>query len=231
MTVDVDWGDARWGETLDASIALPAIGASTAVDLPALAEEANEYHAKAEGGARYALEAAWHAGNALIAAKILCEHGEWLGWLAANFKGSVRSAQNYMRLASNTQSSAYLDSEQSIDAAIKALCKTHREPTPPQDVKEEEPTEQKPPENQAEQQDSPAQPKPELKRQSVPKDFSDEVDQLEIAIGGFVDIVEQIMHDERYPRARKRIAKTELPRLEQCVSLLEAIKDELGEGL
>jgi hypothetical protein len=72
-------------------------------------------------------------------------------------------------------------------------------------------------------------PKPEPKRQSVPKDYSFEVDLLEIAIDGFVDIVELIMHDERYPKARKGIAQTELPRLERCVLRLEEIKDELRQ--
>jgi hypothetical protein len=140
-----------------------------------------------------------------------------------------------MRLAANTTRVADLDSEQSLRDAIKALCKTHRdEPTPPQDAAEEvEEPEQQPPEHQAERQDSPEpeQPKPEPKRQSVPKDFSDEMDLLEAAIDGFVDIISQIMDDERYPKARKRIAETELPRLGACISvltsLLEAIKDEL----
>jgi Protein of unknown function (DUF3102) len=92
--VSADWGSARWNDSLDEPTTPVAIGTGTAVDLPALAERANEYHAKAEGAARFALEAAWTAGNSLIHAKALCGHGEWLGWLATNFTGSERTAQH-----------------------------------------------------------------------------------------------------------------------------------------
>jgi hypothetical protein len=71
-----------------------------------------------------------YARNALAAANAHRRHGEWLGWLAENFTGSERSAHGYMRLASNTQRAADLESGQSLRDALKALCKTSREPTP-----------------------------------------------------------------------------------------------------
>jgi hypothetical protein len=222
-----DWGSARWDDTADDTAPSSTLAAidTAAPDLPALAERANRYHVRAQELAHGALEVAWYAGNALLAAKAQCRHGEWLGWLADNFKGSERTAQNYMRLA-NTQTSADLDPDQSIDGAIKALCKT--KPAPPQDTEEQEPPEQEPPEHQAAQQDSPEQPKPEPKRQPLSRDYSDEVDLLVNGVNSFVGMIEKIMDDERYPRARKRIIETELPRLEHCVSLLEVIKDELA---
>ena len=232
-------GSARWDDTLDTAPSVTLSAIDTAVPgLPELAVQANHYHHKAHTSARTALEAARCAGSALLAAKAQCAHGEWLGWLAANFTGSERTAQSYMRLAGKYADSADLDPDQSIDSAIKALCKTQREPpAPPQDEPEQEPPEQespeRQPESQAAQQDSPEQPKPEPKRQSVPQDFSDEMDLLEAAVDGCVDIISQIMRDERYPRARKRIAESELPRLGACIavltSLLEAIRDELRE--
>jgi hypothetical protein len=39
------------------------------------------------------------AGEMLIEAKAQVEHGQWLGWLEANFHLSINTAQDYMRLA------------------------------------------------------------------------------------------------------------------------------------
>lgn len=89
-------------------------------DLPELAARANKFHAAAEGAATSALEAAWHCGVTLLAAKDQCEHGTWLPWLEGNFAGSQQSASNYMRLAANYQSTGNL-AAQSIDAALKAI--------------------------------------------------------------------------------------------------------------
>lgn len=96
-------------------------------DLPELAALANKFHDGAISHARSALECAWHAGRALIATKKLCVHGEWTFWLAANFNGSDRTARAYMQLAKR-QSSADLDPEQSIDAALKAIAKRSAAP-------------------------------------------------------------------------------------------------------
>lgn len=46
-----------------------------------------------------AAQAAIDAGNALIEAKSLLKHGEWLPWLAANVPMSQRSVSRYMRIA------------------------------------------------------------------------------------------------------------------------------------
>lgn len=54
----------------------------------------------------------------LLDAKEKAGHGNWLPWLGANFPGEIRTAQSYMQLASNTQTSASL---KSIDSALKAL--------------------------------------------------------------------------------------------------------------
>jgi len=93
--------------------------------LPELAAEANRHHQCALDAGTAMIEHAREAGEHLLAAKSRCAHGEWGRWLADNFEGSARTAQNYMRVAqrwpeimqANTQRSAYL----SVDAAIKML--------------------------------------------------------------------------------------------------------------
>lgn len=67
--------------------------------LDELATEANRRYKLAEESYRSALDHAWHAGSALLAAKEQLPHGEWLGWLADNFDGSERHAQRCMTLA------------------------------------------------------------------------------------------------------------------------------------
>jgi len=65
-----------------------------------LAAEINHYHAKCEEAVGQAVAYAIEAGRMLEEAKAGLKHGEWLGWLEANFEGWVRTAQVYMRLAS-----------------------------------------------------------------------------------------------------------------------------------
>ena len=65
----------------------------------ALADRINSHHAAAVHHARAVLEHARAAGALLLEAKDSCKHGEWLDWLAVNFEGSEKTAQNYMRIA------------------------------------------------------------------------------------------------------------------------------------
>ena len=52
--------------------------------LPALAAEILKAHADVQDAAKTALERAIAAGHALIEAKALVKHGEWLPWLREN---------------------------------------------------------------------------------------------------------------------------------------------------
>lgn len=90
------------------------------IDLTKLADEANHWHKTAQGHIASAVEAAWHSGKALLKAKDGVKHGEWAGWLEANFNGSYRTAAKYMQLARNVPSTADLP-EGSIDAALVSL--------------------------------------------------------------------------------------------------------------
>lgn len=67
--------------------------------IEALKERANKLHERVEEAATEVLKSAKKAGEALIKAKALVGHGEWLSWLEENFKGSATNAQNYMRVA------------------------------------------------------------------------------------------------------------------------------------
>ncbi len=73
-------------------------------------EQINRYHAqvkefcvRSEQDIYEALVAAWHAGRLLADEKTALNrrvgHGVWEEWLAANFAGSIRTAQRYMALA------------------------------------------------------------------------------------------------------------------------------------
>jgi hypothetical protein len=71
------------------------------VPLERLALGITREHEAVEAAVTSALDHARHAGELLIKAKEQVQHGEWLPWLAANVPSvSVRTAQNYMRIAS-----------------------------------------------------------------------------------------------------------------------------------
>jgi hypothetical protein len=79
---------------------MSALQATTApAELATLAAAINQEHRLCEGALRAGLAHAVRAGELLMQAKALCAHGAWLPWLAANFEGSERTAQAYMRVA------------------------------------------------------------------------------------------------------------------------------------
>ncbi|QKC83943.1 DUF3102 domain-containing protein [Mesorhizobium sp. NZP2077] len=67
--------------------------------LPVLAAQIAEAHIGALDAAKTAAERAIEAGHALIEAKSLVKHGEWLPWLKGHCHISERSAQFYMKIA------------------------------------------------------------------------------------------------------------------------------------
>lgn len=79
-------------------------------DTVSTADQINQLHSRVEALSSQsrvlldeALTAAWQAGKLLIAEKCRVRKqmnaGSWFLWLEANFKGSVRTAQRYMKLA------------------------------------------------------------------------------------------------------------------------------------
>jgi hypothetical protein len=67
--------------------------------LPILAAQIAAAHIGALDAAKTAAERAIEAGHALIEAKSLVKHGEWLPWLKGHCHISERSAQFYMKIA------------------------------------------------------------------------------------------------------------------------------------
>src|SRR5262249_4041264 len=60
------------------------------------------------------------AGALLLEAKELVGHGEWLPWLRANCRVSVRQAQTYMKLARNRQKLEALKNESAAHLTVAA---------------------------------------------------------------------------------------------------------------
>src|SRR3954452_25391410 len=65
--------------------------------LPVLAAEIRRAHADVHDAAMTAAQRAIDAGHALIEAKELVAHGQWLPWLRENCALSERTAQLYMK--------------------------------------------------------------------------------------------------------------------------------------
>jgi hypothetical protein len=74
--------------------------------LPVLAAEIRRAHADVQEAAKTAAEKAIQAGHALIEAKELVKHGEWLPWLRENCALAERTAQLYMKIARSGLKSA-----------------------------------------------------------------------------------------------------------------------------
>jgi phage N-6-adenine-methyltransferase len=105
-----------------------ALHTATLPVLSDLAALANDAHRRAEGAAVSALECAREAGEYLTRAKAQCQHGEWLPWLEANFEGSPRAAQQYMRVAERwpeLSGNAQRVSHLSLRAALAELAEPH----------------------------------------------------------------------------------------------------------
>jgi hypothetical protein len=76
---------------------------TTAAEINRLHEEAKRAACISRQALHGALVAAWQAGHLLVAERKRVFHdmgsGAWLLWLKANFRGTARTAQRYMRLA------------------------------------------------------------------------------------------------------------------------------------
>lgn len=102
------------------SLAVEKVGLLSAPSPLDLADIANREHLLARSSFEDMGTHFVAAGEALLKAKSRIPHGQWLPWLAANFKGSERIAQVYMRVASNPQRVADLE-EPSLRRALTAI--------------------------------------------------------------------------------------------------------------
>lgn len=91
-----------------------------------LADRANAAHFSAEKSATDAVSRAIEAGLALLQARTLVVHSEWLAWLKENFHASRVTAWRYMSAAANRhklQANVSRVKHSTLTAAIKSLTK------------------------------------------------------------------------------------------------------------
>ncbi|MEX2045336.1 MAG: hypothetical protein WD941_08285 [Opitutus sp.] len=90
----------------------PATVTTTAAEINRLHEEVSQQTSASRQALHGALVAAWRAGHLLIEEKKRVSHcmgrGAWLSWIEANFHGTPRTAQRYMRLAHSIADVAFL---------------------------------------------------------------------------------------------------------------------------
>ncbi|WP_431855010.1 DUF3102 domain-containing protein [Azospirillum sp.] len=112
------------------------------VDLPFLASEINDAHKQVQYHAKGMLLDAKRAGEALIAAKEQCRHGEFKAWVENNTHVSFRTAQRYMRVYEVSSSKCVnLDAFEGGVVAFLDAHATKREEAPkppPQDFTRED---------------------------------------------------------------------------------------------
>ena len=90
----------------------PATVTTTAAEINRLHDEAKRHSFASRQALQGALVAAWQAGHLLVEERKRVFHtmgsGAWLHWLKANFRGTARTAQRYMRLAHSITDAAFL---------------------------------------------------------------------------------------------------------------------------
>ena len=90
------------------------------LSLPTLAEMANEAAAACEQSARRTVQQAATCGRALLAAKEQIPHGEWMGWVRANFDYDHGQATRYMQVANYAQAHN-LDDATSVGSVLRLI--------------------------------------------------------------------------------------------------------------
>ena len=90
------------------------------LSLPTLAEMANEAAAACEQSARRTVQQAATCGRALLAAREQIPHGEWMGWVRANFDYDHSVATRYMQVA-NYANSHNLDDATSVESVLRLI--------------------------------------------------------------------------------------------------------------
>jgi hypothetical protein len=90
----------------------PAPATTVAMEINRLHEEAKRSACASRRALQDSLVAAWQAGRLLVEERKRVFHtmgpGAWLLWLKTNFRGTVRTAQRYIRLAHCVADAAFL---------------------------------------------------------------------------------------------------------------------------
>lgn len=102
-------------------------------ELQGLAAQITNEHESAVRSVRQGLEHAMEADRLLAQAKEMCEHGKWEAWLESNFRGSIRTAQVYMRLhgrRAEIEAKAQLPALLTCDEALEMIATPRPEALP-----------------------------------------------------------------------------------------------------
>jgi hypothetical protein len=99
-----------------------------ALEVEVLIGIANESAELVEASARKAVEHAERCGRALLAAKEKVAHGQWLGWIGANFNYTRQHAHRYMTIASNVTRVLPLKDATSIREALRMIAEDPETP-------------------------------------------------------------------------------------------------------
>jgi hypothetical protein len=105
---------------------LSGISKTTRSEPAALAEKINSEHRACERAAKSAVGHAITAGDYLAEAKDQAGHGNFGAWLEANFEGSERTAQTYMKLSRNRDA---LNPQRASDLSIRGALAELSSPT------------------------------------------------------------------------------------------------------
>jgi hypothetical protein len=105
--------------------------------LPVLAEEIKRAHSGVQDAAKTAADRAIEAGRALLEAKALVKHGQWLPWLKEHCGLPERTAQLYMHIAKLGLESATV-ADLGLKAAAKAIVLQYPYPDPFEEGSEDE---------------------------------------------------------------------------------------------
>jgi len=90
------------------------------LSLPTLADLANKAAEACDKSARRTVQQAAVCGRALLAAREQIPHGEWMGWVRANFDYDHSLATRYMQVA-NYAASHNLDDATSVESVLRLI--------------------------------------------------------------------------------------------------------------
>ena len=109
---------------------------SVAAEINRLYEVALSHSIRSRESLDAALVAAWQAGHLLVAEKKRVRHSmgpsSWLLWLEANFDGTPRTAQRYMKLARRVADASFLRGMSLREAYARLGIATQKTKTPAQ---------------------------------------------------------------------------------------------------
>jgi hypothetical protein len=125
-------GSANAASSLERILMAKAVRPRRSTQLKQLARDANDAHRRGLNSAKATMEEWFTAGRALLKAKAMLDHGQWLPWLKENCPNiSERQAQRYMKLAereADIRAKSDMVSDLTMQAALDLVAPTKHWP-------------------------------------------------------------------------------------------------------